>query len=95
LSFICKYAAMKFSKTSVLAACAPLVAARFIETTEGDNANVILHPEELEEFLIETAPGEVKWVTEEEKWELRRVCIDFVFKCRSHVAWPFLGKPRS
>lgn len=23
-------------------------------------------------YLVETAPGETKWVTEDEKWELRR-----------------------
>jgi hypothetical protein len=28
---------------------------------------------EIEMFLIETAPGNVLWVTEEQKWELRRV----------------------
>jgi len=26
-----------------------------------------------ETFLIELSPGETRWVTEDEKWELRRV----------------------
>lgn len=25
-------------------------------------------------FLVELAPGETRWVTEEEKWELKQVC---------------------
>lgn len=61
---------MKLSQASLLAACLPAISARFLETAEADN--VILHPTE-ETFLIETAPGETQWVTEEEKWELRRV----------------------
>jgi leucyl aminopeptidase len=28
---------------------------------------------ENEQFLLELAPGETKWATEDEKWELRRV----------------------
>lgn len=27
----------------------------------------------VEKFLIETAPGETRWVTEAEKWELKKV----------------------
>ncbi|KAI9158262.1 leucyl aminopeptidase [Paramyrothecium foliicola] len=59
---------MKFSKASILAACVPAVSARFIETAEVNN--VVLLPEET--YLVETAPGETKWVTEEDKWEMRR-----------------------
>jgi leucyl aminopeptidase len=29
---------------------------------------------EPDEYLIELSPGETRWVTEEGKWELRRVC---------------------
>lgn len=61
---------MKFSKASILAACLPAATARFIEPQEADHVD--LHPTE-ETFLIELAPGETRWVTEEEKWELRRV----------------------
>lgn len=60
---------MKFSKASLLAACVPAVSARFVEIKEADN--VVLNPEET--FLIELSPGETQWVTEEDKWELRRV----------------------
>lgn len=59
---------MKFSQASLLAACVPAISARFLETAEVDN--VILHPEET--YLIETAPGKTQWVTEDEKWEMRR-----------------------
>lgn len=62
---------MKFSQASLLAACLPAVSARFIEIAEANN--VVLQPDEL--FLIETAPGRTQWVTEEEKWEMRRVSL--------------------
>ena len=29
---------------------------------------------EVEKYLIELSPGETRWVTEDEKWVLRRVC---------------------
>lgn len=61
---------MKVSRVSTLAACVSAVTARFIETHEVDS--VELYPSE-EKFLIELAPGETRWVTEDEKWELRRV----------------------
>lgn len=66
---------MKFSTASVLAACVPAVAGRFIEKGAAAAAddNVVLNPEE--KFLIEMAPGETQWVTEEDKWELRRVSL--------------------
>lgn len=64
---------MKFSQASLLAACLPAISARFVEIKEADH--VVLHPEET--FLIELAPGETAWVTEEEKWELRRVSINY------------------
>ncbi|KAG5926744.1 Leucine aminopeptidase 1 [Claviceps sorghi] len=58
---------MKFIH-ALLAAGAPLASARFFQ--QGETDNVVLNPHE--EFLIETAPGETQWVTEDEKWELRR-----------------------
>ncbi|OAR04842.1 hypothetical protein LLEC1_07900 [Akanthomyces lecanii] len=64
---------MKFSAASaVLLACVPIVVARYIEKGQSSTASehVVLHPEE--KFLIETAPGKQQWVTEEDKWELRR-----------------------
>ncbi|KAG5925522.1 Leucine aminopeptidase 1 [Claviceps africana] len=58
---------MKFLH-ALLAAGAPLASARFFQ--KGETDDVVLNP--YEEFLIETAPGETQWVTEDEKWELRR-----------------------
>lgn len=64
---------MKFSRAAVLATAVPAVAARFMDQNEVNN--VILYPEgsEAEKYLIELSPGETRWVTEEEKWEFRRV----------------------
>lgn len=67
---------MKFSKSSVVALLAPAVAGRFIERTEGNNVQLYpqgVYEESSEKFLVELAPGDTKWITEEEKWELRRV----------------------
>ncbi|KAJ2906345.1 uncharacterized protein MKZ38_002061 [Zalerion maritima] len=61
-------------KASVIAALllSSGASARFIESHEtADNA--ILFPEDAyARYHIELAPGETRWVTEEEKWELRR-----------------------
>lgn len=66
---------MKFAQASLLAACLPAISARYIDNTLTDN--VILHPQAEEpEFLIELSPGETRWVTEEEKWDLRRVRLN-------------------
>lgn len=63
---------MKFSQATLLAACVPAISARFVEPIETDNVIIAANDEK---FLIELAPGETQWVTEEEKWELRRVCV--------------------
>jgi bacterial leucyl aminopeptidase len=69
---------MKISNLSVLALSASVINARFVEKHETDQ--VVLNAElaDNEQFLIELAPGETKWVTEEDKWELRRVCTILV-----------------
>lgn len=60
---------MKFLQTSLVAALpAALVSGRFVAENEGDH--VIL--EEPAKYLIELGPGETQWVTEEDKWDLRR-----------------------
>ncbi|APA13097.1 LAP2 [Sclerotinia sclerotiorum 1980 UF-70] len=63
---------MKFTNLSLLALSASLASARFVEQHETDqvilNSNAVTD----ERYLIETAPGKQQWVTEEEKWELRR-----------------------
>ncbi|KAL8415253.1 hypothetical protein RB594_006193 [Gaeumannomyces avenae] len=60
------------ASTSILALLLPAISARFVQEAEPDH--VQLHPEvaEAEKFHIELAPGETRWVTEDEKWELRR-----------------------
>ena len=60
---------MKLSQASFLAACVPAISARFVEINEVDHVD--LNPDQ--PYLIELSPGETAWVTEEEKWELRRV----------------------
>ena len=64
-------------KASLLALLLPAAAsARFVEPGELNPIAIIPVEiaEEVEKFLVELAPGETKWVTEDEKWELRRVC---------------------
>ena len=66
---------MKFLKASVAAIALRAASARFVEESERHGNNVVLHPElaDAEKFLIELSPGETRWVTDDEKWELRRV----------------------
>ncbi|OAQ89980.1 LAP2 like protein [Purpureocillium lilacinum] len=93
---------MKLSHTSLLAACVPAISARFIETHEravaDANTHVELYPN-TEKFLVETSPGETKWVTEEDKWEMKRNGQNFMdithtrelgkhMQVRSPVAFP-------
>ncbi|KJR84375.1 bacterial leucyl aminopeptidase [Sporothrix schenckii 1099-18] len=63
---------------NALALLLPAVAARFVDSHNGEN--VQLHPEvaAAEQFLIELGPGETRWVTEEEKWELKRNGLRFM-----------------
>ncbi len=64
---------MKISQASLIALLAPAAGARFVEESEANR--VQLHPESAatELFHIELWPGETRWVTDDEKWELRRV----------------------
>ena len=63
---------MKLSTVSLFALSTAAVNARFIE--EHETNQVILNGGVAEEqFLIELAPGKTRWVSEEEKWELRSV----------------------
>ncbi|KAH8764352.1 peptidase family M28 [Diaporthe sp. PMI_573] len=66
---------MRLSTPSLVALLAPAVTARFFERTEGNNVQLYpegVYEESSEKFLVELAPGDTKWITEEEKWELRR-----------------------
>ncbi|KAK8198013.1 hypothetical protein HDK77DRAFT_35099 [Phyllosticta capitalensis] len=42
-------------------------------------------------YLVETAPGETKWVTEDEKWELRRNGVNF-FDITNHQDFSTLSR---
>ncbi|ROT40542.1 leucyl aminopeptidase [Sodiomyces alkalinus F11] len=63
---------MKISKATALSLLLQAASARF--TIENEADNVVLNPNEVDQqtFLIELAPGDTRWVTEEEKWELKR-----------------------
>lgn len=58
----------------------PIIAGAGISTTVA--ASIILPPQQAvlgadaatDRFLIELDPGETKWIVEDEKWKLRRVC---------------------
>lgn len=68
---------MKFAKSSVIALLAPAVAGRFVESTEGDKVQLYpmgYYETSSEQYLIETSAGVTQWVTEDEKWALKRVC---------------------
>ena len=64
---------MKISNLSLLALSASAISARFVESHEKDQVVINAQQADAELYLIELAPGETRWVTEEDKWELRRV----------------------
>ncbi|KAL6710980.1 Leucine aminopeptidase 1 [Coniothyrium glycines] len=63
----------------VLSLCAATLGSAFAHPK--DPQVVLQEPQltivEPDEYLIELAPGETRWVTEEQKWELRRENINF------------------
>jgi hypothetical protein len=63
---------MKYSIafTTALAAAA---AARSLQVPLGGQAPLSTSNDGVEKFLVEFAPGEERWITEEEKWALKRV----------------------
>lgn len=67
---------MKLTNASLLALLLPAASARFTEHNEADRVQLFPdgRPEtkSTEKFHIELAPGDTRWVTEDEKWELRR-----------------------
>lgn len=76
---------MKVSKASVLALLLPAVSARFVEESE-QAERVGLYTDWAKQvddgapkYHIELSPGETRWVTEDEKWELRRVSLHLHF----------------
>lgn len=66
---------MKLATASVLALLAPAASARFFEQHEVDAVQLNPEVEAAEKYHIELSPGNTRWVTEEEKWELRRVSL--------------------
>lgn len=69
-------------KASLLSLLLPAAAsARFVELAETNRVLPFVPAEFSEQpaeqstdkYLIETSPGQTRWVTEEQKWELRRV----------------------
>ncbi|KAK3935441.1 hypothetical protein QBC46DRAFT_397551 [Diplogelasinospora grovesii] len=65
---------MRLSNTFILPLLLPAVGARFVEVSEADRVSLFPggKPEDVEKYHIELSPGETRWVTEDEKWELRR-----------------------
>ncbi|KAI5922547.1 Zn-dependent exopeptidase [Camillea tinctor] len=64
-------------KASLLALLLPAAAsARFVELNEVNRVlittDALLEKPAVERYLVELTPGETRWVTEDEKWELRR-----------------------
>lgn len=54
-----------------LALCAALTSA----LSEGYSDQSVLHNAASgDRFLIELGPGDTRWISEDDKWELRRVC---------------------
>ena len=74
---------MKLTALSTLALSAAIVNARFIEKHEKDQV-ILNNLENTELYLIELAPGETQWVTDDKKWELRRVCMEAPSALRLH-----------
>lgn len=68
---------MKFTVLSALALTAAVTNARFVEQHEKDQVVLNIESADSNQYLVELAPGKTQWVTEEEKWELRRVCNSF------------------
>jgi len=68
---------MKLTLLSALALTAAVTNARFVEQHETDQVVLNIESADNAQYLVELAPGKTQWVTEEGKWELRRVCTSF------------------
>lgn len=68
-------------KSSILLSLSAVALAAAVATPK-DPQVVLQNPqvtiEEPDQYLIELSPGETRWVTEDEKWALRRVCTALV-----------------
>lgn len=67
-------------KSSVLLSLSAVALAAAV-ATPNEPQIVLQNPQvtidEPDQYLIELSPGETRWVTEDEKWALRRVCASF------------------
>lgn len=66
---------MKFSLILSLSAVALAAAAATPKEPQVVFQDPQITTDESDQYLIELSPGETRWVTEDEKWALRRVCI--------------------
>lgn len=64
---------MKLTGLTLLALSASTIHARFIEKHETNQVVLDSASEDAQLYLVEFAPGHTMMVTEEEKWELKRV----------------------
>ncbi|TVY13714.1 Leucine aminopeptidase 1 [Lachnellula arida] len=69
---------MKFTVLSALALTAAVTNARFVEQYEKDQVVLNIESADSDQYLVELAPGKTQWVSEEEKWELRRNGQNFI-----------------
>lgn len=74
---------MKLTTLSLLALSASTINARFVEHSETDQVSLLNVADT--KYLIELSPGETRLVTEDEKWELKRVfpSYPFILHCQS------------
>ncbi len=92
---------MKFTSASLLSVLIPAVSARFVEPGEFERLSLYTDwatkdetsQDDVEMYHIELSPGDTRWVTEDEKWALRRVSIS-VGDVKSQNTWhpPSVGR---
>lgn len=71
---------MKLTTSTIAALLVSAATARFVEQNEGDKVQLYpygFYEESTDKYLIELAPGDTRWVTEDEKWALRRASLSF------------------
>ncbi|TVY42394.1 Leucine aminopeptidase [Lachnellula occidentalis] len=69
---------MRLTLLSALALTAAVTNARFVEQHEKDQVVLSTLSADSDQYLVELAPGKTQWVTEDEKWELRRNGQNFI-----------------
>ena len=70
-----------------LAACAALTSAL---PEKYSDQSVLHNAASGDRFLIELAPGDTRWISEDDKWELRRVCCGILEAiCLTGSVWKY------